>query len=223
MEIYGVCLSNEHKTLSQLEFTTNKTPTNNDKAALTTIVSDIFLRAIICDKLEISNKLINFSVNEYGKPFLQNYNDFHFNISHSGEWIVCAIDQFPIGIDIEFIRPVNLYIVKRFFTEEEYMDIKKRSHSEQVDYFFSLWTLKESYVKAVGKGLSLPFNSFSIKVSSENISIKKDNEFSEKVFFKQYYTEKNYKLSVCALNDNFPDSINVVDFDYILDFLKQST
>ena len=44
---------------------------------------------------------ISFSVQEYGKPYIPALPDMHFNISHSGRWIVCAVDSKPIGIDIE--------------------------------------------------------------------------------------------------------------------------
>ncbi|MCL0028295.1 hypothetical protein M1M88_01070 [Peptococcaceae bacterium] len=47
---------------------------------------------------------MSFVENDYGKPFLKNTNDLYFNVSHSGEWVVCAIHHHPIGIDIEQVK-----------------------------------------------------------------------------------------------------------------------
>lgn len=84
------------------------------------------------------------SFNENGKPYL----DFcFFNISHSGDFAVCALSDFPVGVDIERI--------KDFKRREKYMLFSKRE-SEYVNErdfenrFFTLWTRKEAYIKAKG-------------------------------------------------------------------------
>jgi len=84
-----------------------------------------------------------------------------FNLSHSGNFSACAVSDEPIGLDIQKQVCYNDSLVKRFFTKQEYMflrDSKDKDHD-----FTSLWCLKESYLKAIGTGLTKPLNSFSIK------------------------------------------------------------
>ena len=52
------------------------------------------------------------------KPLLNLFTDFHFNISHSKDWIVWAVDNIPIGVDIEVLRDFNLKIGKKFYTNQ---------------------------------------------------------------------------------------------------------
>ncbi|WP_157729153.1 4'-phosphopantetheinyl transferase family protein [Bacillus atrophaeus] len=91
-------------------------------------MGEILARYAISKLKGYSFKELTFTTNYYGKPFLESYeNDCYFNISHSGEWVVCAIDKGHIGINIERIAPIKLDIAKRFFTDEEYQDLKKKT------------------------------------------------------------------------------------------------
>jgi 4'-phosphopantetheinyl transferase len=110
--------------------------------------------------------------------------NIHFNISHAGEWVLCAISNTEIGIDIELIQPIDLDIAKYYFSEVEYMDLQRKEGAEKVSYFFDLWTLKESYIKARGMGLSIPLKDFCIRITHEGITFS-GKEMNENWFFKQ--------------------------------------
>ena len=88
---------------------------------------------------------------ENGKPLADH---FHFNISHAGEYVVGVVSDGEVGCDIE--RNVNapLEIAEHYFhsTEREYIE----AASDPGKAFFTLWTLKESYMKMTGKGFSIP-------------------------------------------------------------------
>lgn len=88
----------------------------------------------------------------YGKPFLQSYPNVHFNISHSGQYVVCAVYDSPIGIDIQTITPYRADIAKRVCTSSEVVQINNCDdpHTE----FTKIWTQKEAYLKMLGYGLS---------------------------------------------------------------------
>ena len=131
--------------------------------------------------------------------------DFHFNISHSGDWVVLATGPSPLGIDVERIKDIDLDIAKRFFSGREYDDLMLKPDEERFSYFFNLWTLKESYIKAVGKGLSLPLDSFSMVMEDNRITIKTESDDNR--FFRQYPVAAGYKLSICASGDSFPGEI----------------
>ncbi|NJD01078.1 MAG: 4'-phosphopantetheinyl transferase superfamily protein [Ruminiclostridium sp.] len=186
------------------------------------LMADILIRTIICGKLKIKNKEISFGSNEYGKPFLIGAENFHFNNSHSGEWVVCAIDDLPIGIDVEMIQSIDFDIAERFFSKEEYKDFLSKDESEKLPYFYDLWTLKESYIKAVGKGLSIPLDTFSIRVCDDGIKFKTKNEFKD-CFFRQYNIDGSYKLAVCAGSGIFPENIIMKSCDEVCrEIIKES-
>lgn len=182
-----------------------------------TLVADILARYTICDKLNVKNSTISFTRNKYGKTFLKDFQDLHYNISHSGKWVVCALcENAPVGIDVQLIKRVNLNIVKRFFSIEEYRNFLKKNRHQKLHYFFDLWTLKESYIKADGRGMSLPLDSFSIVINdSDRIRVIESGELI-KCYFKQYYLESNYKLSVCSFSNKFSDKVTEVSLKNII-------
>ncbi len=174
--------------------------------SLRTLFADLLIRHIIMQETNLKNEEISFSANRYGKPRLDNLPDFHFNLSHSGVWVVCAVDNQPVGIDVEKIAPIDLDISKNYFSKDEHQDLL--SKTDKISYFFTLWTLKESYIKIVGKGLSLPLNSFSIRfLDSNEIRIKAEGKFLENKFFTRYDIDKNYKMAVCTFHKSFPESV----------------
>lgn len=95
--------------------------------------------------------------NRYGKPLI---NGIDFNISHSGNYVVLVIGNSEIGIDIEYKKERNIELIEKFFTEQEQQFIK--SANDPLLAFYQVWTLKEAYLKAVGKGLYKKLSSFTI-------------------------------------------------------------
>lgn len=180
------------------------------------LASDLLARAIICDRLGRENQGIEFGFNENGKPFLLGGEDFHFNMSHAGDWVVMAISPYETGIDIENIFPLDIEIARHFFTSFEYQQLKKLPASLQLDHFFQIWTLKESYSKMTGAGLSMEMNSFSIELNTASGSPRLFPGNSTPVFFRQYDFISDYKLSVCSRENSFTDQIIVITEDALL-------
>ncbi|MGW5955813.1 4'-phosphopantetheinyl transferase family protein [Bacillus mycoides] len=175
-----------------------------------TLIGDLLIRSLVCQKYKISNEEIRFIYNEYGKPFVENFSDFHFNISHSGEWVVCGTANFNVGIDIEKVSEIEaLKLANEFFSDEEFYDISSMNSDEQINYFYDIWTLKESYIKTIGKGLYIPLNSFSIKKESRTLISYKN--IPKDCYFRQYSIEPNYKISACATREEFPQDIIIKD------------
>lgn len=99
---------------------------------------------------------------ENGKPFLADI-PLSFSLSHSGEWVVCALADREVGCDVERVRPVRTAVAGRYFRPEEAAMIAAApTPDERYDRFFRYWTLKESFVKALGSGLRLPLSAFRI-------------------------------------------------------------
>lgn len=181
------------------------------------IISDLLVRTNIIKKLGLKNENILLKKNHFGKPFLKDFDNFHFNVSHSDEWIVCAFNDSSIGIDVEKIKQIDYKIAERFFSKQEYEALLDRESSQRLMFFYDLWTLKESYIKAIGIGLSIPLNSFSF-IFSENghIKVTTENDYGD-YYFKQYNIDENYKMSVCSNNNYFPQNVTIKKVDEIFD------
>lgn len=108
---------------------------------------------------------------EEGKPYLKDYPEVHFNLSHSGGYAACALSRLPVGIDLQQFVPRRADVAARHFTEEEQQYIRKAGREEAA--FFQIWALKESFLKAAGQGLRVPLTSFSIRIGEE-ITITQD-------------------------------------------------
>lgn len=157
--------------------------------------------------------------NQCGKPYLLNYENPQFNISHSGNWVVGAIGSGEIGIDIERKDSILVSQFKKIFSEEEWESIKNSKDS--LDIFYRLWTMKESYVKAEGRGLTIPLNSFQINLSDykvkdldgnhiKNYNIKQIEKFSE-----------NYNLAICYETNQRVDDVKIIRTKELMDVLGE--
>lgn len=134
-----------------------------------------------------------------GKPYLAGQG-IHFNLSHAGEWAVCAVAPCPIGCDVEQIRPVEPALAKRFFCPEEQADIACQPTPEaRYDRFFRYWTLKESFLKATGLGLSLPLNAFTILPEQTVSVIQSVDGYS--YHFTEYTQLSGYRCALCAAEE----------------------
>jgi len=115
-----------------------------------------------------------FSYNSLGKPRIhpsQCKNDLYFNLSHTrGVTVlgIAAVDQFGIDIENTAVSEPGSYldIAERFFTPLESAKIRKGPIEEQIQHFFDYWTLKEAYIKAIGKGLSQGLDQFQFLLRS---------------------------------------------------------
>lgn len=132
------------------------------------LLGDMLVRYAARKCYDIRNDELTFGVKKYGKPFLMSHPSIQYNISHAGDYVACAIaSDIPVGIDVEIIKPIELDISKRFFTQDEYAYINRQPLELQTRCFYSIWTQKESYIKMVGKGLSISLNSFSVLKGNE--------------------------------------------------------
>ena len=155
------------------------------------LLSGLLLEYALNDVGENSKEVFE---DESGKPYLKD-GAAHFNISHSGSVATCVVSRYQVGCDVEKVREIDLKIAKRYFCKEEADELfSLKKESDRIDAFFRLWTLKESYVKAVGKGLAIPLNSFSISLGNPPKIAGEKEEF----FFSEITCFDGYKCAVCA-------------------------
>jgi 4'-phosphopantetheinyl transferase len=131
------------------------------------------LRSILSNYVDRAPDELRFGQNSFGKPFLidgdERNNEVQFNMSHSGQVVVVAVTRGRhIGVDVEMMRPLKDYasIARLNFTAEERAWIESAPSESQQNAFFKSWARKEAVIKAVGKGLSMPLNTFDASILS---------------------------------------------------------
>lgn len=190
--------------------------------ALRAIISILLSRALIAHFCKIPNEKIIITKTKYGKPILQNISGFYFNISHSSDWVVCAVDNVNIGIDIEQIRTIDMEIAKAYFTLEEQSIIFNAPVDKRLFYFYTIWTLKESYIKYTGDGLSAQdLTAFSVLLKNDYADIYK-NAIKLPVYLHLFYNFKSYCMSVCSEKNEFPEHPEILTCTEILNYLSSN-
>lgn len=133
-----------------------------------------------------------FKTEKYGKSYISNYENIHFNLSHSGKYVACGISDNTIGVDIEYNDPeIDLNIARNYFYNQEYNSIINSDNPS--NEFFNYWVLKESYMKYTGLGFNLNLDSFEIRIGEEITVKPEENNIKFSLF-----DIENYKLAVAG-------------------------
>lgn len=164
---------------------------------------------------------IRMGVGEHGKPFYIDQNHYHFNISHSGEWVTCGADTSPVGCDVQLKKKVNLDVAERFFHPDEYQYLTALPEKDQEDYFYTLWVLKESYIKALGKGFSHGMKSYHFDARhKDHIILSIENKVNQEWKFVLSDLDTGHKCAVCMRCTDERIKKMTVGLNTLIDFFK---
>ena len=120
---------------------------------------------------------LQITYNENGKPFLKDFPEIYFSLSHSEERAMCVVADTPVGCDVQFHENKSTaMIADKFYTDEE-----------KALPFYDVWALKESYIKAAGLSLGIDFKTIPIKTNADYTLELLD-------------LEDNYSWAVCTKN-----------------------
>ncbi len=177
---------------------------------------------------------LRFESNRFGKPELASETGdqpLQFNLAHSNGLVVCAVTaRAHIGVDVEYHANSQalLQVADDYFSETEVADLQSRPEQEQDQYFFRYWTLKESFIKAKGEGLSIPLDSFSFRFDSDdNVVFLPPEEVvreNEQWFFELLKISPDYTASLAV--DRAIDSLRMFESvplarDYALERVEE--
>lgn len=131
---------------------------------------------------------------EWGKPQLASH-AVEFSLTHAGFYAACALDAAPIGVDLESPR-ITMHVAGRCFHPDEMVFLRSISESAQKDALLRIWTAKEAYTKKLGRGLSLPLDSFCVDLSGKSPVLRKDGApLPERL---HEYVLDGFRLCLCA-------------------------
>ncbi|NQX86422.1 MAG: 4'-phosphopantetheinyl transferase superfamily protein [Flavobacteriaceae bacterium] len=187
----------------------------NEIDKIRSLFGDLIIRYILCKYYGFHNNEVNYEYEELGKPYLKNHKNLHFNISHSGEWVVGIVSRNTVGIDIEKVTDIKQNLTSFVFSNEENYTFSHLIEMEKNEFFFKLWTLKESYVKAKGSGLSEGLNTLNIYKENDEIRLKKEGKLV-KAYFETLDCIEGYKFSFCSVRkfNNFDIKLYAIDEFY---------
>lgn len=161
----------------------------------------------------LEERAMEYESGSHGKPLLRYYPEIHFSLSHSKDYAICSIGSEEIGNDIEWVRSGKDNVAERFFASEELAWIKNAADSKERDErMFRIWTMKESFLKVTGLGMSLPLKDFTV-VMQENGNIVLRQTVNDKVYHIKEYAlplifneQLEYKIAICSPDPDFAPS-----------------
>lgn len=143
------------------------------------------LRQELAAVLQVQPAGLEFDTGEHGKPRIAGPSSLcslEFNLSHSGSLgLVGWARGRAIGVDIEFWRAVSdeAALVRRYFSASEIAAYESLASPRRTRGFFNGWTRKEAYVKAVGRGLGLPLDSFDVSLDDDDARLLRPSAIGE--------------------------------------------
>ncbi|WP_186333735.1 4'-phosphopantetheinyl transferase superfamily protein [Paenibacillus xylanexedens] len=179
--------------------------------AYRSVLGEILTRVTLSKLTGLRPAELSFTHNSYGKPELSHHSDVQFNVSHSGDWIALisgGTDE--LGVDVEKIAPIDMQIAERFFSPTESQFLAAKPSEMQQETFYRLWTLKESYIKAVGMGLSIPLDSFAI------LPDKGGGWHCEQARAHRFHSQRldnGHMLAACSAGGELPSKPEVVTLE----------
>lgn len=139
------------------------------------------------------------SYGQHGKPYLRNHPEIHFNISHCEGLAVCVFSDTETGVDVERIREVKEKVIPKVFdrAEQELLFWNKAEKEKYKEIFYRFWTLKESYVKQSGQGMTVKLTDFAFQPELDP-GWREVPCTDEKVGAMQCKLKEKWILSVCV-------------------------
>lgn len=148
---------------------------------------------------------------KHGKPYLAGVmSPLFFNLSHSGDYIVCVLSDSEVGIDIEQHKECRMRVAYRFFHPKEVSFLEKMAGKEQDSLFYRYWAAKESFLKYTGTGLAGSLSSFWVDFNSEKSSVVQTGE--KEVYMNECCIDDQYACFVCSGKEEIPEIIRLSEW-----------
>ena len=162
----------------------------------------------------LQERSVEYEIGEWGKPALRYHPEICFSLSHSGDYAICTIGDRPLGNDIERVKDGRLKVADRFFAQEELSWLYEAGEEEQTQRMFRLWTMKESFVKAIGRGMSLSLQDFVIHMDGESGRARVRHCVDAKYYHMREYREiEGYCTAVCV-QDNADIAYSMIPVEF---------
>jgi 4'-phosphopantetheinyl transferase len=167
------------------------------------LVSRALVRTALSEYANVAPAAWTFAANPHGKPSILEPagTELQFNVSHTAGLAVCAVTRgAELGVDAELVDQdfAALSVARLSFTPEEAALLDAAAPEERMRRFFQLWTLKEAFIKGVGRGLNLPMKEFSIRMDRWQPPRVSSATERSRWNFAQIHMGSNHQVSLCV-------------------------
>lgn len=151
------------------------------------LLTRALLRTTLSRYAAVSPSDWSFQTDRHGRPSIANriteIASLSFNISHTEDLVLLGVTRAcALGVDVESVRPrtPTLELAERYFSPLEARDLRAAPSQEQHERFFRYWTLKESYIKARGLGLSIPLDQFAFRIRGSKLTLQVEEQLGDR-------------------------------------------
>lgn len=153
-------------------------------------------------------------IEKNGKPQLltSKFPNHYFNLSHSKHYMALGCSHTTVGIDLEEPRLFSTRLLNRISTPEEISIVNTYASRDKIGLL--LWTLKESYIKYIGVGLSLPLAAIQLPLKSDlnldcSYFILTSNTLTVEPLYFHCFQETNYRMTLCSNTNTKPNILKL--------------
>lgn len=139
-----------------------------------------------------------------GKPVLPGFG-LHFNLSYRpGRALLAVSNAYPVGVDVEPLAPLAnaAALIRELYAPAEQAALRAAAPADYWRLFYTIWTRKEAYAKALGRGVGMPFNTFSVLDFEPGQSLIFTAPTGARLH--HWAVEAGYQGAVAALGDALP-------------------
>ena len=176
------------------------------------LVSQGALRILLSEYLGVAPDLLKIGRKVKGKPYSIDDPSLHFNVSNSGQFVTIAFSyDGEVGIDIEKIRPLPDLneMINSNFSEKEKKFINSKPE-ERLSRFYRFWTIKESYLKAIGEGMRLSPDSLEFSIDEDRIKL---------LSVKGVFEQEDWKFKEFSISNDCVGTITYCQDNTVIKFM----
>lgn len=213
VHVYAVRMGEQTAAMKQVERWLNLVPQDRTERIARfrhwqdqwrSLAGDRLVRNVLREQYGISEERNVHHCDAYGKPALIGQ-EVQYNVSHSGDWVTAAFHATePVGIDIEQIGEADMQVAETMFARSEYEALCRTPLHDRARCFYAIWTGKESYIKALGLGLSVPLDSFCVASAVQAEGVRREaavscSDTSGRTWkLHRIELDPDYSLTVCT-------------------------
>ena len=178
-----------------------------------TVWAELFARYLLCNMIPAKWEEISIERDLKGKPYVKALKDeWQINLSHSGSWIICSIGKCNNGVDVETETDDFEEIARHFFLPKEFSALQKMPLSCRKKAFLCYWTIKESYLKYTGEGLTRNLS---------EVDCAEILKGTKSIAGKNFLLPNGAVVGICTKRNCLPTHINFVSINMLKIFLSK--
>ena len=174
-------------------------------------VADALWRLAVARRLGERAPPAGFAADRWGKLFLPDAPWLHFSVAHAGVWAVCATGLAPLGVDVECLQAISEESWAHLLSAEEARDAHRFTGEDRRWLVCGLWTVKESFVNAIGVGWLTPPESLTVRKDGDGAFRLVGHRDAAQYKFRLYPLDGDHLVALCASAGKFPEAVERVE------------